>query len=83
MILRTERASVIRRAIRRACWNHPFLEALEVAEQQGLREHPQWQALRWDLEELRVSVFAQELGARTGISAKLAQRVPLRQAWLR
>ncbi|WP_395586476.1 DUF3418 domain-containing protein [Pseudomonas syringae group genomosp. 7] len=53
-----------------------------MGEQQGLRERPQWQALRWDLEELRVSLFAQELGARTGISAKkLAQRVTaLRQA---
>ncbi|WP_152412508.1 DUF3418 domain-containing protein, partial [Xanthomonas phaseoli] len=36
----------------------------------------EWQALRWDLEELRVSVFAQELGARSGVSAKkLSQRV--------
>jgi ATP-dependent helicase HrpA len=42
----------------------------------GRRQRPQWQDLRWDLEELRVSLFAQELGARTGISAKkLAQRV--------
>ena len=60
----------------------PFLDALRAGDGQGLRERPQWQALRWDLEELRVSLFAQELGARTGISAKkLAQRVTaLRQA---
>ena len=83
MILRTERAKRDPpRDQARMLELHPFLEALEVAEQQGLREHPQWQALRWDLEELRVSLFAQELGARTGISAKkLAQRVAaLRQA---
>ena len=29
-----------------------------------------WQALRWDLEELRVSLFAQELGAKGGVSPK-------------
>ena len=34
------------------------------------RRRPEWQALRWDLEELRVSLFAQELGARGGVSAK-------------
>jgi ATP-dependent helicase HrpA len=32
--------------------------------------------LRWDLEELRVSLFAQELGAKGGMSAKkLATRL--------
>jgi ATP-dependent helicase HrpA len=32
--------------------------------------------LRWDLEELRVSLFAQELGARAGVSPKrLAARL--------
>ena len=37
---------------------------------------PVWQALRWDLEELRVSLFAQELGSRGGVSPKkLAQRL--------
>ncbi|HHA2365801.1 ATP-dependent RNA helicase HrpA [Stenotrophomonas maltophilia] len=83
MILRTERAKRDPpRDQARMLELHPFLEALETAEQQGLRDRPQWQALRWDLEELRVSLFAQELGARTGISAKkLAQRVTaLRQA---
>jgi ATP-dependent helicase HrpA len=35
-----------------------------------------WQALRWELEELRVSLFAQELGARGGVSPKkLAARL--------
>ncbi|HYG06542.1 MAG TPA: ATP-dependent RNA helicase HrpA [Stenotrophomonas sp.] len=54
----------------------PFIDALAEAEASGQRERPEWQALRWDLEELRVSLFAQELGARGGISAKkLAQRV--------
>ena len=41
-----------------------------------MAESPGWQALRWDLEELRVSMFAQELGARAGVSPKkLAQRL--------
>jgi ATP-dependent helicase HrpA len=40
------------------------------------RSDPEWQALRWDLEELRVSLFAQELGARAGVSPKrLAARL--------
>ncbi|KAG1255476.1 hypothetical protein G6F68_010349 [Rhizopus microsporus] len=76
MILRTERAKRDPpRDQARMLELHPFLDALRDGEAQGLRERPQWQALRWDLEELRVSLFAQELGARTGISAKkLAQR---------
>jgi ATP-dependent helicase HrpA len=54
----------------------PFVDALADAAAAGRSGDPQWQALRWDLEELRVSLFAQELGARAGISAKkLAQRV--------
>ena len=54
----------------------PFVDALEEAAALGRGARPEWQALRWDLEELRVSLFAQELGARAGISAKkLAQRV--------
>ncbi|WMJ70213.1 ATP-dependent RNA helicase HrpA [Stenotrophomonas sp. 24(2023)] len=77
MILRTERAKRDpTRDQARMLELRPFLEALESGDQQGLRARPAWQALRWDLEELRVSLFAQELGARTGISAKkLAQRV--------
>lgn len=49
----------------------PFADAL--AEEGGAS--PEWQALRWELEELRVSLFAQELGARSGTSPKkLAQK---------
>lgn len=54
----------------------PFLEALDQAAARGRQSDPAWQSLRWDLEELRVSLFAQELGARAGISPKkMAQRV--------
>ena len=54
----------------------PFADALAEAREQGEDEAPEWQALRWDLEELRVSLFAQELGARGGVSPKkLAQRL--------
>ncbi|WP_425481626.1 DUF3418 domain-containing protein [Cognatilysobacter lacus] len=50
----------------------PFVQALENA---GSGD-PEWDGLRWDLEELRVSLFAQELGARSGVSPKkLAQRL--------
>ena len=54
----------------------PFADALRRAADDGLAGRPEWQALRWDLEELRVSMFAQELGARGGVSPKkLAQRL--------
>jgi ATP-dependent helicase HrpA len=54
----------------------PFADALHEALQSGEGAAPDWQALRWDLEELRVSLFAQELGARSGISPKkLAARL--------
>lgn len=54
----------------------PFADALAEAVAEGVADTPQWQALRWDLEELRVSLFAQELGARGGVSPKkLAQRL--------
>ena len=54
----------------------PFLDALKQAAARGRQLDPAWQSLRWDLEELRVSLFAQELGARAGISPKkLAQRL--------
>jgi ATP-dependent helicase HrpA len=54
----------------------PFADALAAAVEQGEAEAPGWQALRWELEELRVSLFAQELGARGGMSPKkLAQRL--------
>ena len=48
----------------------PFTDALADAAAAGLLGEPEWQALRWDLEELRVSLFAQELGTRGGISLK-------------
>jgi ATP-dependent helicase HrpA len=77
MILRSERAKRDpSRDQARMLELQPFIAALEQAAVQGLQSRPQWQALRWDLEELRVSLFAQELGARSGISPKkLAQRV--------
>lgn len=54
----------------------PFLDALEVSMAQGVSDTPGWETLRWDVEELRVSLFAQELGVRSGISVKkLAQRL--------
>ena len=54
----------------------PFADALAGAAANDLLGDPEWQALRWDLEELRVSLFAQELGARAGVSPKrLATRL--------
>ncbi|MBF6025658.1 ATP-dependent RNA helicase HrpA [Lysobacter niastensis] len=54
----------------------PFVDALLRAYEEGEADAPEWQALRWDLEELRVSLFAQELGTRGGVSPKkLAQRL--------
>ncbi|KAF1686494.1 ATP-dependent RNA helicase HrpA [Pseudoxanthomonas broegbernensis] len=54
----------------------PFIDALAAARVRAQDAAPEWQALRWDLEELRVSVFAQELGSRGGVSPKkLAQRL--------
>ena len=54
----------------------PFADALSQARRRGQADEPGWQALRWDLEELRVSLFAQELGSRGGVSPKkLAQRL--------
>jgi ATP-dependent RNA helicase HrpA len=77
MVLRAERAK--RDPVRdqaRMLELKPFLDALEDAAAKGQSARAEWQALRWDLEELRVSMFAQELGARGGISPKkLAQRL--------
>jgi ATP-dependent helicase HrpA len=54
----------------------PFADALEDARDRGVDGRPGWQALRWELEEFRVSLFAQELGAKGGVSAKkLATRL--------
>jgi ATP-dependent helicase HrpA len=50
----------------------PFLAALAQADP----DDPQANALRWELEELRVSLFAQELGTKGPVSTKrLAQRL--------
>ena len=50
----------------------PFQQALAEADP----DDPQVRALRWELEELRVQLFAQELGARGGVSMKrLAARL--------
>ena len=54
----------------------PFADALAEAADAGVDGDPGWQSLRWDLEELRVSLFAQELGAKGGVSPKkLAQKL--------
>jgi ATP-dependent helicase HrpA len=47
----------------------PFADAVREALAAVPRD-VRWQALRWDLEELRVATFAQELGARGGVSPK-------------
>ena len=53
----------------------PFVDALAAAGARGEADAPEWQALRWELEELRVSLFAQELGARGVSPKKLATRL--------
>jgi ATP-dependent helicase HrpA len=54
----------------------PFADALDAAARAGHAADPGWRALRWELQELRVSLFAQELGTRGGVSAKkLAARL--------
>jgi len=77
MILRSERAKRDPpRDQSRMLELKPFVDALEEAQVQGRASRPEWAALRWDIEELRVSLFAQELGFRAGVSPKkLAQRV--------
>ncbi len=52
----------------------PFTDALAQARRSGRAMDPAWQSLRWDLEELRVSMFAQELGTRRQVSAKRLAR---------
>ena len=78
MALRAERA--LRDPVRdqaRMLELKPFTDALGAARARGEDARPDWQALRWDLEEFRVSLFAQELGAKGGVSAKkLAARLP-------
>ncbi len=53
----------------------PFSAALTDAEARDEMDDPEWQALRWELEELRVSLFAQELGTRGVSPKKLAARL--------
>jgi len=57
----------------------PFADALRTADTAGDRQRIDWQAFRWDLEELRVQTFAQELGTRRPVSAKKLARL-LQQA---
>ena len=52
----------------------PFTDAMAAARRSGRFGEPAWQSLRWDLEELRVSVFAQELGTKRQVSAKRLAR---------
>ncbi len=77
MALRAERA--LRDPVRdqaRMLELKPFADALDDARDRGVDAAPDWQALRWELEEFRVSLFAQELGAKGGVSAKkLATRL--------
>ena len=71
MVLRAERA--LRDPVRdqaRMLELLPFAEALADARDRGIDTQPEWRALRWELEEFRVSLFAQELGAKGGVSAK-------------
>jgi ATP-dependent helicase HrpA len=77
MTLRAERA--LRDPVRdqaRMLELKPFADALAEARRRGVDAAVGWQALRWDLEEFRVSLFAQELGAKRAVSAKkLAVRI--------
>jgi ATP-dependent helicase HrpA len=53
-----------------------FVDALEDARDRGLANTVAWRTIRWELEEFRVSLFAQEIGAKGGVSAKkLATRL--------
>ena len=52
----------------------PFVHALDAVRATPAFADPRWQALRWDLEELRVSLFAQELGTPVPVSPKRLAR---------
>ena len=57
---------------------HDLMPELDAARRDGRFARPAWQEFRWDLEELRVSLFAQELGTRRQVSAKrLARQLEL------
>lgn len=77
MMLRAERAKLDpARDQARMLEIKPFVDALARARAAGALAQPDWQALRWELEELRVSLFAQELGTRGPVSVKrLAKRL--------
>ncbi|TWI02754.1 ATP-dependent helicase HrpA [Luteimonas cucumeris] len=54
----------------------PFADELAEAASGAHAQAEAWRALRWELEELRVSMYAQELGVRGGVSPKkLAQKL--------
>ena len=59
----------------------PFIDALQQARNANRIEQPIWQTVRWDIEELRVSLFAQELGTARPVSVKrLAKTIHQAQA---
>ena len=47
-----------------------FNDAINRAQEKGQMRDLAWQQFRWDYEELRVQVFAQELGTQRPVSAK-------------
>jgi ATP-dependent helicase HrpA len=47
-----------------------FTDALSAADKKGQHYALAWQQFRWDLEEFRVQLFAQELGTKRSVSAK-------------
>jgi len=53
----------------------PFAKALQQASADGRTLLPGWIELRWMLEELRISLFAQELGTRGSVSPKRLARM--------
>ncbi|MCB1589916.1 MAG: DUF3418 domain-containing protein, partial [Xanthomonadales bacterium] len=52
----------------------PFEQALTRLTRDG-QDTPEIEALRWAIEEYRVSIFAQSLGTDTPVSAKRLQRL--------
>ncbi len=59
----------------------PFAQAIAAARTTPAFADPRWQTLRWELEELRVSLFAQELGTAVPVSSKrLARQLELLRA---
>jgi ATP-dependent helicase HrpA len=60
---------------------NPFADALDEVRDRGIDGRPGWQALRWALEEFRVSLFAQELGAKGGASGAIAMKFAVHRLW--